>query len=112
MLSHLSHEVLSVLGTPGLLPWCDVTINGNPDNVVIGDKNTLDAEAPPRNGNYLFLKNTLYLRVNVFSRKVLIGDTIFTSRRLPFYVVIRATRGSSHLQGKGSTLVPSRVSNL
>ena len=30
----------------------------------------------------------------------------------PFYVVIRATRGCSHLQGKGSTLVPSRVSNL
>ena len=89
MLSHLSHEVLSVLGTPGLLPWYDVTINGNPDNVVIGDKNTLDAEAPPRNGNYLFLKNTLYLRVNVFSRKVLIGDTIFTSPTVDGTAILR-----------------------
>ena len=89
MLSHLSHEVLSVLGTPGLLPWYDVTIEGNPDNVVIGDKNTLDVEAPPRNGNYLFLKNTLYLRVNVFSRKVLIGDTIFTSPTVDGTAILR-----------------------
>ena len=50
-------------------------------------------------------KNALYLSVNVFSRKVLIGDTIFTSRRLPFYVVIGATRRSSHLQSKGSTFI-------
>ena len=40
------------------------------------------------------IKNTLYLSVNVFSTKVLIGDTIFLGllleTGLPFYVVIRA----------------------
>ena len=51
----------------------------------------------------------LYLSVNVFSRKVLIGDTIFTSGLVetgpPFYVVIRATQRSTRLQGKGSTFI-------
>ena len=47
---------------------------------------------------------------NVFRTKVLIGETTFTSPALldtgpPFYVVIWATRGSSHLQGKGSTFI-------
>ena len=50
----------------------------------------------------------MHFIVNVFSTKVLIGDTIFL--RLietgpPFYVVIRATRRSSRLQGKGSTFI-------
>ena len=54
MLSHLSHEVFSVLGTPGQLPKYDITISGNPRNMMIGDNNTLNEEAPPRNGNYLF----------------------------------------------------------
>ena len=56
-------------------------------------------------------KKALYLCVNVFSTKVLIGDTIFTSptwRREgpPRYVIIRATRRSCHLQGKGITFFP------
>ena len=47
---------------------------------------------------------------NVFRTKVLIGETTFTSPALletgpPFYVVIWATRGSRHLQGKGSTFI-------
>ena len=46
-------------------------------------------------------KKILSLRVNAFSTKVLIGDTIFT----PFYVVIQATRRSSHLQSKDSTFI-------
>ena len=54
MLNHLSHEVFSVLGTPGQLPKYDITIKGNPDYVAIGDENKLTPEAPPRNGNYLF----------------------------------------------------------
>ena len=54
-------------------------------------------------------KNALYLSVNVFSMKALTGDTIFLrlllEMGLPFYLVIRATRRSSHLQGKGSTFI-------
>ena len=53
-------------------------------------------------------KNALYLSVNVFSTKVLIGDTILRllmETGPPFYVVIRATRRSSRLQGKGSTFI-------
>ena len=42
--------------------------------------------------------------------KALIGDTVFlrllVSTGQLFYVVIRATRRSSHLQGKGSTFGP------
>ena len=53
--------------------------------------------------------NVLYLSVNVFSRKVrAIGDTILRlllETGLPFYVVIRAPRRSSHLQGEGSTFI-------
>ena len=45
-------------------------------------------------------KNALSLSVNVFSTKALIGDTIFLHLLLemgpPFYVVMRATRRSSH----------------
>ena len=54
-------------------------------------------------------KKALYLSVNVFSTKVLIGDTIFLRLLMetgpPFYVVIRATRRSSLLQCKGSTFI-------
>ena len=51
-----------------------------------------------------------YLSVNVFSTKVLIGDTIFhvsnwRRDRHAFYAVIRATRRSSRLQCKGSTFI-------
>ena len=56
----------------------------------------------------LLIKNALYLSVNIFSTKVLIGDTIFTSLTEGgslFYVVIRATRRSSRLQSKGSTFI-------
>ena len=56
----------------------------------------------------LVLKNALYLSVKVFSTKVLIGK-LFQCLQLetgsPFYVVIRATRRSSHLQCKGSTFI-------
>ena len=53
-------------------------------------------------------QNALYLSVNVFSTKVLLGDTILTSPTVdgpPFYVVIRARRRSSQLQGRGSTFI-------
>ena len=51
-------------------------------------------------------KKALHLSVNVFSTKVLIGDTIFLLEKgPPFYVVIRATRRSSRLQCKGSTFI-------
>ena len=53
-------------------------------------------------------KNALHLSVNVFSTKVLIGDTFLTSPigdGAAIYVVIRATRRSSRLQGKGSTFI-------
>ena len=54
-------------------------------------------------------KIALSLSVDVFSRKVLIGDTIFKSGLVetgpPFYVVIRATQRSTRLQGKGSTFI-------
>ena len=50
-----------------------------------------------------------YLSVNVFSTKVLIGDTIFLRLLMetgpPFYVVIRATRKSRRLQCKGSIFI-------
>ena len=59
-------------------------------------------------------KNALFLIVNVFCTKALIGDTIRFLRFLletgpPFYVVIRATQRSSHLQGKGSTFISQSV---
>ena len=49
-------------------------------------------------------KNALYLSVDVFSTKVLTGDTIFSSSsgdvtRPLSYVVTRATRRSSRLKG-------------
>ena len=53
-------------------------------------------------------KNALYLSVNVFSTKILIGDTILTSPTgdgPPFYVVIRATQRTNRLQGKGSSFI-------
>ena len=54
-------------------------------------------------------KKALYLSVNVFSTKVLIGDTIFLRLLMetgpPFYMVIRAARMSGRLQGKGSTFI-------
>ena len=46
-------------------------------------------------GKFSGIKNALYLSVKVFSTKVLIGDTTFTSPTgdgTPFYMVIRATR--------------------
>ena len=46
-------------------------------------------------------KNVLYLSVNVFSTKVLIGDTIFMS---PTGDGTEGPR-SSNLQGKGSTFI-------
>ena len=57
----------------------------------------------------LTLKKALYLSVNVFSMKVLIGDTIFLclllETGLPFYMVIQARLRSTRLQGKGSTFI-------
>ena len=46
-------------------------------------------------GKFSAIKNALYLSVKVFSTKVLIGDTTFTSPTgdgTPFYMVIQATR--------------------
>ena len=49
------------------------------------------------------------MSVDIFSTKVLIKDTIFLRLLLetgpPSYVVIRATRRSTCLQGKGSTFI-------
>ena len=49
------------------------------------------------------------MSVDVFSTKVLIRDTIFLRLLLetgpPSYVVIRATRRSTRLRGKGSTFI-------
>ena len=42
------------------------------------------------------------MSVNVFSMKVLIGGL---ETGPPFYVAIRATRRSSHFQGKDSTVI-------
>ena len=53
-------------------------------------------------------KDALFLSVNEFSTKVLIGDTIFPSPcggRSGIYVFVRATRRSSLLEGKDSTFV-------
>ena len=53
-------------------------------------------------------KNALYLSVNVFSTKVLIGDynlRLQLETGPPFYVVIRATRRSSGLHCTGSTFI-------
>ena len=51
--------------------------------------------------------DALYLSVDVFCMKELIGDTIFTSPRLkmgpPFYLIILTTQGSIRLQSKHST---------
>ena len=57
---------------------------------------------------FSFKQNAVYLIVNVFSTKILIGGTIFTSptgNGTPFYVVIRAKQTCGHLQGKGSTFI-------
>ena len=52
-------------------------------------------------------KNVLYLSVNVFSTKVLIGNTtlrVLMETGPPFYVVIRATQRSRRLQCKEKTM--------
>ena len=54
-------------------------------------------------------KKALYLSVNVFSTKVLIGDTIFTSPTGDGAAFLRGhpshAKIASHLQGKGSTYI-------
>ena len=52
-------------------------------------------------------KIALYLSVNVFSTKALIENLCHLQEtgRAPLYVVIRVTRRSSRLQGKGSTFI-------
>ena len=60
--------------------------------------------------------NALFLIVNLFSTKALIGDTIrflcfLLETGPPFYMVIRATRRSSHFQGKGSTFISQSFLN-
>ena len=55
MSSPLSHEVFSVLGTPQKLTDCD--IQGNRGWIVMGENNTINVEAPPGKGNYLFKKS-------------------------------------------------------
>ena len=55
-------------------------------------------------------KKALSLSVNVFSTKLLIGDTIFTSPTGDGDAFIRGrpshAKNASHLQGKGSTYIP------
>ena len=55
-------------------------------------------------------KNVLYFSVNVFSTKVLIGDTIFTSPTGDGTAFLRGhpnhAKIASNLHGKGSTYVP------
>ena len=53
-------------------------------------------------------KKRSYLSVNVFSKKVLIGDTIFTSPTEDGTAILRGHLSygrSSHLRGKGSTFI-------
>ena len=53
-------------------------------------------------------KKRSYLSVNVFSKKVLIGDTIFTSPTEDGTAILRghlSYGSSSHLRGKGSTFI-------
>ena len=57
---------------------------------------------PPDGTQGFKKKNALYLSVNVFSTKVLIGDTIFTSPTGDGTAILR---GSSLLQCKGSTFI-------
>ena len=58
---------------------------------------------------FLFLKNALYLNVDVFFTKVLIEGTVFSSptgdQAAILRIVIRATRRSTRVQGKGSTFI-------
>ena len=60
------------------------------------DTNSCRSEIVPVSCKYSLTKrNVLNLCVNVFSTKVVIGDTIFTSTGLQFYAVIRTTQRSS-----------------
>ena len=56
--------------------------------------------------SYNVVKST-FLSVNVISTKVLIEDTVclLLETGPPFFAVIRATRMSSLLQGKGNTFI-------
>ena len=59
-------------------------------------------------GHAIVEKKVLYLSVNVFSTKVLIGNTILRvpmETGPPFYVVIRAKQRSRRLQCKDSTFI-------
>ena len=96
MSSHLSHEVFFVVGTPGQLPKYRVTIIGHPRNVMIGDHNTLDTRAPPRNGNYLFTKVRKY-RINApfgcFEQVILFNKLESRSRRWNRSLLLRIMAG-------------------
>ena len=57
-----------------------------------------------------YLRQKLYLSVNVFSTKVLIGDTVFTSTTVDRTVILRghpshAKLRSSRLQCKDTTFI-------
>ena len=58
---------------------------------------------------FSFLKNALYLNVDVFCTKILIEGTVFSSPTVDgaaiLRIVIRATRRSTRVQGKGSTFI-------
>ena len=71
------------------------------------DTNSCRSEFVPVSCKYpLTKRNVLNLCVNVFSTKVIIGDTIFTSSTgLQFYAVIRTTQRSCRWQCKGSTFI-------
>ena len=71
------------------------------------DTNSCRSEIVPVSCKYpLTKRNVLNLCVNVFSTKVVIGDTIFASSTgLQFYAVIRTTQRSCRWQRKGSTFI-------
>ena len=69
----------------------------------------INSSATDKNINCsMFEKNALYLSVNIFSTKILMGTLflrLLLKNRPPFSVVIRATRRTSRLQGKWSTSI-------
>ena len=75
------------------------------------DTNSCRSEIVPVSCKYLLTKrNVLNLCVNVFSAKVVIGDTILTSLTgLQFYAVIRTSQRSSRF---GSRPVPIVLGNF
>ena len=54
-------------------------------------------------------KQVLYLSVNVLSSERILFLRLLQETRPSFYLVIRATQRSSHLQGKGGTFISQSI---